>query len=72
MEVECMSLEQWMNTRKMILLTEKSHQLFGKLPQALDFRGTRAELYDTLSKMANYKRQLVVAMPEHWGIPMVA
>lgn len=67
-----MSLENWMNTRKMILLTEKSEKLFDQLTQTNNFQGKRAELYDTLSKMAHIKRGFVTIAPENWGIPMVA
>jgi hypothetical protein len=67
-----MSLENWMNTRKMILLSEKSEKLFDQLTQTPNFHGKRAELYNTLSKMAHIKRGFVITMPENWGISMVA
>ena len=67
-----MSLENWMDTRKVILLTEKRNQLFDQLPQTKKFHKKRAELYDTLSRMAHIKRGLVVTMPENWGIPAIA
>lgn len=61
-----------MNTRKMIILTEKSEKLFDQLTQTPNFHGKRAELYDTLSRMAHIKRGFSVTLPENWGIPMVA
>ena len=57
MEETCMSLENWMETRKLILLREKREHLFEKLPQTLDFHAARAELYKTLSRIENQKRK---------------
>lgn len=67
-----MSLENWMNTRKIILLTEKTEKLFNLLPQTPNFHGKRAELYDTLSKMASIKRGFVANVTDNFGVPMIA
>ncbi|MBM3282306.1 MAG: hypothetical protein FJY86_03125 [Candidatus Diapherotrites archaeon] len=68
-----MSLENWMNTRKIILLTEKREKLFDQLTQTnSNFHGKRAELYDTLSKMAHIKRGFAITLPENWGIVQIA
>ncbi len=61
-----------MNTRKMILLTEKTEKLFDLLPQTGNFHGKRAELYDTLSKMAYIKRGFIAHVADNFGVPMIS
>lgn len=67
-----MSLETWMHTRKIILLAEKKERLFTQLPNAEDYRATRIELYDTLSRMAEYKRESEPVAAPALEIPMIA
>ncbi len=61
-----------MSTRKMILLSEKTEKLFDQLTQTPNFHGKRAELYDTLSKMAFIKRGFVASVVDNFGVPMIA
>lgn len=70
-----MTLQTWMETRKMILLTEKRNILFTALPKAPNFNFKRKELYDVLSRIEQYKRETHfeprIAVPS-FGIPMLA
>jgi hypothetical protein len=68
-----MSLETWMDTRKLILLNEKKDHLFAQLPRAPHFRALRAELYHTLTRIERQKRAYGETNPANaWNIPIVA
>ncbi len=70
-----MSLENWMNTRKIVLLNEKQEKLFTALPQAEDFRYMRNELYDVLARIHQYRRESnhePVHTHPTYGIPTLA
>lgn len=68
-----MSLENWMENRKLILLNEKREQLFARLPYAPNFHLARANLYDVLTRIETQKRvQPTVAAEAMMGVPMLA
>lgn len=72
-----MSLETWMNTRKLVLLNEKQEKLFTALPTTEDFRYARNELYDVLARIHQHRRESAhEPVQTHanptYGIPTVA
>lgn len=68
-----MSLTNWMENRKLILLNEKRENLFARLPYAPNFHLARANLYDVLTRIEIQKRgQPTVAATMEMGIPMLA
>ncbi len=67
-----MSLENWMETRKIILLKEKKEKLFQTLPRTPDFHAARAELYKLLSRIEHEERGILNETPFKHGVPMVA
>lgn len=56
-----MTLETWMNSRKVVLLTERREALFQQVRKSQDFHRTRAALFDTLTRIEQYKRAEVVS-----------
>ncbi|MEK6970291.1 MAG: hypothetical protein AABW68_01195 [archaeon] len=68
-----MSLSNWMENRKLVLLNEKREHLFSHLPHAPDFHLARAALYDVLSRIESRKREQPMHSTEMgMGIPMLA
>lgn len=67
-----MTLQQWFDNRKRILLIQKRDNLFNTLPHASDFRMTRVELYNVLSRMEMEKRETMEIPTPSMGIPMLA
>ena len=52
-----MTLETWMNNRKVVLLHQRKEVLFQQVRKSQDFHRTRAALFDTLTRIEQYKRE---------------